>query len=56
VIRTRIDRATGRTVPGADDDDALDVLVEIVLAHGGDVFPVAPRFLPSTSGVAARLH
>lgn len=55
-IDLRVDRATGRTTPGTVDDDALDVLVELVLAHGGEVIPVAASALPSASGLAARLH
>jgi hypothetical protein len=51
-----VDPVSGRTVSGCGDDDALDSLVELVLAHGGDVVPVAAAALPSASGVAAVLH
>lgn len=55
-IDLRVDRASGRTIPGTEADDALDVIVEMVLAHGGDVIPVAASALPSVSGLAAQLR
>jgi hypothetical protein len=55
-IEVRIDRATGRTEPGTEIDDALDVLAELVLQRGGEVIPVAASALPSASGLAAQLH
>jgi hypothetical protein len=51
-----VDPQTGRAVAGRGDDDAIDSLVEIVLAHSGEAHLVPPGALPSTSGVAAELH
>jgi hypothetical protein len=55
-VELRVDRTSGRTSPGTETDDALDAIVELVLAHGGEVIPVAASALPSASGLAAQLH
>ena len=48
--------AAGRVVAGSAADDALDGLVEAVLARGGEVIPMPAASLPSKTGAAAELH
>jgi hypothetical protein len=50
------DPATGRILQGAQDDDGLEALAEIVLSHAGEVRIVGGRALPSESGAAAELR
>jgi hypothetical protein len=51
-----IDGQTGRVVEGPEGDDALDALVEHVLARGGEVVPLDAASVPSPAGAAAELH
>lgn len=51
----RLDSASGRCLPDGEND-VLDAIVELVLRKGGEVRPVEPRRLPSTTGVAAELR
>jgi hypothetical protein len=51
-----VDPATGRTLPGAADEDVLEALAELVLSRGGEVRIVAGSNLPSPTGAAAELR